>query len=185
MTPRNAHIVSRFFRLLGATSILLGCLLLSLPFIPLTIPLQPTAAKTQVVGSATTELSGYPTRIIIPRLELSVPLFALPYTDERWAVPTGGAAVLTNPEAVGALGQVIYGHNWKSIFGNLNQAKVGDVLATEQSTGQRQLYTVTEVFTTDAKDRSALARGNEKSLLVYTCSGWLDSQRVVVVAEQL
>ncbi len=185
MTNRQARYLSRFLRLLGASSILLGCFILSLPFLPILIPIQPQAATPAAVAVASAELSGFPIRIIMPSLELSVPLFAVPYTDERWTIPTGGAAVLTTPEAVGARGQVIYGHNWKSILGDLVRTKVGDVIAVEFANGQRRLYTATIVTTTDANDRAALAQGSENGLVLYSCTGWLDSKRVVVVAEPL
>ncbi len=185
MTHRQAWLVSRSFRLLGACSILIGCFIVSLPFVPILLPIQPKAASPQVVEVSSSAISGYPTRIIIPKLDLSVPVFAVPYAEESWTVPTGGAAILTNPTAVGARGQVIYGHNWRSVFASLTKANPGDIIATEYANGQRKLYTVTEVFTTDSTDPSALTRGSDTSLSIYTCTGWLDSKRIVVVAEPL
>ena len=185
MTNRQARLLSRSLRLLGACSILLGCFILSLPFLPILLPMQPKAATRQVVETSSSELAGSPTRVIFPKLDLSVPLFAVPYAEEKWTVPTGGAAILTNPSAVGASGQVIYGHNWRSVFASLTKASAGDVIATEYANGQRMLYSVTEVFETGSSDRSALTRGSSTSLIVYTCTGWLDSRRVVVVAEPL
>ncbi len=178
----------RFFQLTGVSLMLAGVFVLSLPYLPMAFPVHPRAAVhiAESTDNNREHSQSYPIRIIIPSVELSVPLFAVPYTDERWAIPTGGAALVTNPQTLGATDKrIIYGHNWKSIFKSITKTKAGDILALEYPDGSKQLFSVVTTTETTPDNLSILSTGEPGTVHVYTCSGMLDSKRYVVSARPL
>lgn len=67
-------------------------------------------------------------------------------------------------------------------MGRLPQTKVGDTLKLTLANGQTRQYQVDQSYRVNLSDINVLQQTENETLLLYTCYGWLDSQRWVVLA---
>jgi len=122
-------------------------------------------------------------RIIINDLGINLPLIPARIQNDTWETTNFGASYLISSPTPGETGNsIIYAHNWMSLFGNLTRAKPGeevDVTAADGST-KKFIIEYTSVVTPD--ESNILAQTRDKRITLYTCTGFLDSKRFVVVA---
>jgi len=76
---------------------------------------------------------------------------------------------------------VIYAHNRRQLFNTLPQAKIGDVIVVETANKQYR-YQVSSIKTVQPDQIEAVLPTSYEVLTLYTCVGFLDSQRFVVQA---
>lgn len=105
------------------------------------------------------------------------------YQDDRWTVSdTAGSYLLASAKPGESGNIIVYGHNKRSILGNIRALKGSELITLGLSDGTSRTYkieTITEVSPTDTR---LLEPTSREVLTLYTCSGFLDSQRVVVTA---
>jgi sortase (surface protein transpeptidase) len=65
----------------------------------------------------------------------------------------------------------------------MRKVKVGEQLSLNYPDGESKKYVVTSVFRVDADQLSILDLAKPDTLVLYTCVGFLDSQRLVVLAQ--
>lgn len=112
--------------------------------------------------------------------------------NNNWSVTAQGVSLLTTPQIRPSPileqghGYILYGHNWPNLLGTLKNTRLGDTLTIEYSDHSRTSYTVESMFTVhpDRLDVLQLAQ-DPNSLLVYTCIGWMDRERLVVLAKKV
>lgn len=105
------------------------------------------------------------------------------YQDGNWTNNLQHATYLFGsgvPQSPGKT--IIYGHNTDQIMGRLPQTKVGDTLKLTLANGQTRQYQVDQSYRVNLSDINVLQQTENETLLLYTCYGWLDSQRWVVLA---
>lgn len=78
---------------------------------------------------------------------------------------------------------IIYGHNLNTIFGYLVDARVGDPVAVITSDGVLHRYKISQIHIVDPSQTTLLAPTTSEVLTLYTCTGLLDSLRLVARAE--
>lgn len=140
-------------------------------------------SKVPEAAAKSTENSDIPVEIIIPSVEIDLPVEAGQIKDGVWLTSDSAATFLNTSTVPGSGGNtVIYGHNKKVILGNLPYLSLGQKIMVKTQSGKIHTY---EVFQKDfvGPDRVDLVSPTSSAeLTVYTCWGLFDSQRVVVKA---
>lgn len=77
---------------------------------------------------------------------------------------------------------IIYGHNTNNIFGSLKQMKVDDLLELTLLNGTTITFQVFDVVTVSPAENGYLYPTGREQLTVYTCTGFLDKDRLIVRA---
>ncbi len=125
-----------------------------------------------------------PSRITISRLNIDLPVFPIGLVNNRWVTPANGIAFLTNSPLPGSVGNsVFYGHNWPRLLGNLHKIELGDRITVSSRNGEALAFTVEDKKIVDPTDVSILSPSAKSQITLYTCTGILDSKRLVIHAK--
>lgn len=102
----------------------------------------------------------------------------------RWVISQTGVSYLTTSAEPGTVGNsIIYGHNTIGVLGGLWRVHEGDSIYVIMDNGQFYKYQVFERKEIDPSQVDILSQTPDSRLTVYTCSGFLDSARFVVVSK--
>lgn len=127
-----------------------------------------------------------PLKIYIPKISKVLDVSEGQIEDNRWTVSPNGVSYLTSSSLPGTFGNsVIYGHNKKEILGNLPKVESGDTIYVVVANGNIVKYNVFETKQISKKQVEILNQSPDPRLTVYTCSGFLDQSRFVVIAKQV
>ncbi len=124
-----------------------------------------------------------PRGLIIRDLDIESDIYPASIKNGKWQATSKGVSYLSSTPVPGETGNsVIYGHNWKSILGNLVKARPGQTIEVLYSDGSRKEFEVkfTQVVTPD--QIQILDQTKDMRITLYTCTGFLDSKRFVVTA---
>jgi len=77
---------------------------------------------------------------------------------------------------------IFYGHNWTSLLGNLVNAKPGQEISIAFGSGEIERFKISYVQVVKPSQTDILNQTNDRRITLYTCTGFLDSKRLVVVA---
>lgn len=124
-----------------------------------------------------------PIRVSIKNLNINLPLLPANVIGNKWDVTSEGASYLLSSPIPGNEGNsIIYAHNWASLFGNLPKVKKGDIVEIEFADKSVKTFVIENTATVSPANGEILKPTNEKKITLYTCVGFLDSQRFVAVA---
>ncbi len=124
-----------------------------------------------------------PTLIRVDSLGLELQVIPARIVDQNWQITKDGVSYLTTSPLPGEQGNsVMYGHNWPAILGGLKHIKVGDQIQVQMSNGQHFTYTVHFVSVVTPDQSHIYANTSDYRLTLYTCTGFLDTKRLVVTA---
>ena len=127
--------------------------------------------------------SSLPMFLIIDDLDIDLPVLPSEINNNRWGTTTKGVSYLKSSVKPGDVGNsIIYGHNWKSLLGNLINAKPGQEIKVVNSNGSTESFKIEYVQTVNPGQVSILDQTTDARLTVYTCTGFLDTKRFVVTA---
>lgn len=105
------------------------------------------------------------------------------YQNGSWTVSEDKASYLLASAEPGSLGNLIlYGHNKRSILGNIRALTGRELIELTLSNGEKKTYKIESLKEVNPKDTKLLSPTTTEVLTIYTCSGILDSQRFVVRA---
>lgn len=125
---------------------------------------------------------GPPTRIKVADL-INIPVEGHNYSNGQWTVSETVASYLTQSAKPGEPGNIIvYGHNRPQIFSPLTKTKVGDEVILTTDDGRERRYAVRTIREVDPSQVESLQPTPTETLTIYTCSGFLDSKRFIVIA---
>lgn len=106
--------------------------------------------------------------------------------DGVWAILPDSASYLLGSAGLGDNGNIIvYGHNRDSILGPIRWMKVGQKIEVEGNDGKIYQYEVTKTDTVDPDNLEYIKPTNTETLTIYTCTGFLDSKRFIVIAKRV
>lgn len=126
----------------------------------------------------------FPSQVLIPSLGIDLPVFPAEATGSKWEISEEGASYLLKSGIPGKPGNtVIYGHNKRNILGPVLWIKKGAEIKLKNKDGENFTYEVMETKIVSPEQVKVLAPTEETILTLYTCTGFLDSQRFVVVAK--
>lgn len=124
-----------------------------------------------------------PTRIIIKDVGIDLPIYPAKVENNTWETTENGVSYLTSSPLPGEKGNsVIYGHNWANLFGPLVNIQTGKEVDVEFADHSKKKFTVEYTSVVSPDESTILAPSNDKRITLYTCTGFLDSKRFVVVA---
>lgn len=127
-----------------------------------------------------------PQGIIIDSAKIALDIYPAEIKDNRWESTSKGVSFLKTSAMPGGVGNsIMYGHNWSNLLGNLEKVKPGDkikIVYKDNSINDFQIEYITKV---NPDDISVLKNSEDSRLTLYTCTGLLDSKRLVVVAKLL
>lgn len=140
-------------------------------------------ALAELPGYGLTQRPNMPMRVKVDSVKIDQLINPAQIIDGNWQTFYNGVSYLTNSARPGENSNiVIYGHNTNAVFGQLKQAKIGDLIELE-SVDQVATYKIVtrSVVKPDAIE-IALPTAKE-TLTLYTCIGLFDSHRLVLHAE--
>ena len=143
--------------------------------------------KTPLVASQKVEKpSEKPIKIYIPKIKRTLNISDGYISGDRWAISDTGVSFLTTSALPGKMGNsVIYGHNTQGILGGLWRVSTGDNIYIVLANGEFVKYQVAETKEIKPSQVEILNNSEDSRLTLYTCSGFLDTARFVVVAQKV
>ena len=173
LSPYTRYFFSLFLIILGAGIILFAAINKSVAQIP-----------SQKETSQGSQYLPKPTKLYIPKLAKSLYVSDGYVTDNRWTISETGVSYLTTSAIPGQTGNsVIYGHNRNDILGYLPQVTAGDPIYVVLASGDYVKYQVAETKVIQPSQVEILSQSADARLTIYTCTGFLDQARFVVVAQ--
>jgi LPXTG-site transpeptidase (sortase) family protein len=104
-------------------------------------------------------------------------------SDGVWQISENTANHLNQSANPGEGGNVvIYGHNSSEVFGPLRWMSKGEEIEVTNNEGKVTIYVIDQIIETNPEDIQWILPKDKETLTVYTCSGFLNSKRHVVVA---
>ncbi|OGG26637.1 hypothetical protein A2960_00500 [Candidatus Gottesmanbacteria bacterium RIFCSPLOWO2_01_FULL_39_12b] len=126
-----------------------------------------------------------PVRIVIPALEIDIPVKEAKIVKGYWEVFTDSAGFGSGtayPEEMG--NQVVFAHARKGLFLPLKNAKLRQdiYIFTKDKWYSYQIEDIKEVLPSQTE---VIAPSSESILTLYTCSGFADSKRLIIRAKKI
>ena len=126
-----------------------------------------------------------PAKLYIPKMSKILYVSDGYVQGDRWVISETGVSYLTTSALPGQTGNaVIYGHNTKNILGGLWRVGDGDTIYVVLNSGDFVRYQVYERKEIEPTQVEILSQTSDSRLTIYTCSGFLDTARFVIVAKK-
>lgn len=171
------NFLSRLLTIAGLIFIMFGLYLLSQRYSPNKLSFNDLSANTVSVSGQ------MPEKIVIPSLNLNLPVYPAQIKDNEWEATAKGVSYLISSPVPGEIGNsVIYGHNWSSLLGPLVRIKPGDKIEVVMDSGDKKTFVVNFTTLVDPSQTGILAASDDARITIYTCAGFLDSKRFVATA---
>ena len=125
-----------------------------------------------------------PKVLVIKDLDIRLPISLGEIGKERWGVLTKGVSYLSTSPIPGKIGNsILYGHNWPNLLGNLVNIKPGQEVAVLFNDGSIEKFVIKTTQVVSPKQADILGPSDDRRITLYTCTGFLDRKRFVVVAQ--
>jgi hypothetical protein len=144
--------------------------------------IRPSQHPALVKNRVLTDLN-QPVAVTIPHKPESLHVVPSLIQNGEWSVSDQGVSLLKNP-AGGPQGHILYGHNWNSVLGQLQQAQIGEEISLTYQNGTEEVFVINSIFTVSSDRLDVLELAQPQKLLMYTCAGFLDTKRLVVLASR-
>lgn len=141
------------------------------------------------------KLSGYeeqsktgvvPTYIKMYPLGVDVKVKEALIVKDVWQVYPDAVSHLASSARIGEKGNLIlYGHNKNEILGPIRWAKEGAIIELFDEAKNKYSYKVVKTDTVESDNLTYILPTSEETLTLYTCIGFLDSKRFIVVAKRI
>ncbi len=134
-------------------------------------------------SKSTQEIKNVPTHISIPTSGIDLKVEVGGIIDGEWILNDKSAFYLPKQYLIeGQNSTIIYAHKRVGLFLNLTKLKIGDTINLTSDRQDKSIYKVVSVATVDPNSTESLRTDTPYSLILITCSGWKDDQRLVVKA---
>ncbi len=144
-------------------------------------------AKSPVIAaSKVTSHESLPQRILIPKFKIDLPIVESRIKNGVWEInPNGGSHLVgsANPEEAGNI--IIYGHNKNDLFGKALALKLNDQIEIISADSTIHNYQIVKKEIVNPTDVDVLAPTTDETLTFYTCTGFLDTKRFVLIAKPI
>lgn len=169
-------------KLFDLTLITLGFVLLSYGGYLLLLRHRPIVPVQATEGTIQERVTAQPTKLAITSLSLTLPVYPSEIVGDKWQTTDQGISYLATSPLPGEVGNtVMYGHNWPNILGGLSRIKPGDTINIYFGSKKVE-YRVHYVSIVEPDNTSVYTNTTDSRLTLYTCTGFLDSKRLVVTA---
>ena len=147
------------------------------------LAIERTAPRDLVFATTSPSKVVSPIRLTIDSIGLDLPVLGAKILDGKWDITKEGVSYLVTTPLPGSQGNsVMYGHNWSNLLADLKKIKTGDVIEIKNSDGKSYNYVVHFISTVTADETHIYSNTADYRLTLYTCTGFLDSKRLVVTA---
>lgn len=144
---------------------------------------QKLAFKTTQIEYSNKNSEVYPVAIKIDSANINLPILPARIQNGKWEASTKAVSFLKTSVIPGEKGNsILYGHNWQSLLGNLDKVKTGDKITIIYSDNSTKNFQVEYKTRVKPDNISILNNSSDKRITIYTCIGFLDSERLVLVA---
>jgi LPXTG-site transpeptidase (sortase) family protein len=127
-----------------------------------------------------------PTYIKIYPIGVDVAIKETVIKDGVWVIQPSVASYLVSSAGIGDKGNmIIYGHNKDNILGPIRYIAIGAKIELKGSDGKTYYYEVVKTDTVNPDNLEYIQPKSEEVLTLYTCTGFLDSKRFIVVAKRI
>lgn len=170
----------------GAFLIIVGMLLLLASAAFRTYSLRVLSFSTPSLGEPQSNSNSKIERVDIEGIGVSLGVTESQIIDGVWQVSNDGASHLgisANPGESGNI--VVYAHNKANLFGKLPKVRKGDLVKLKNESGATHEYAVFETLTVDPSQIDYVLPKEEEVLTMYTCVGFMDSKRFIVLAKPI
>ncbi|HVZ12487.1 MAG TPA: sortase [Patescibacteria group bacterium] len=125
-----------------------------------------------------------PRQIVIKKVKINLPIYPAQIQNNSWQATTSGVSYLISSPIPGMLGNsVLYGHNWTSLLGPLTGVKPGDLVDITYTNGAKKTFKIVYTTVVAPSNTSILDSTGDARITIYTCTGFLDTQRFVAVGK--
>jgi len=132
----------------------------------------------------TVHLTSRPVEISIPKVDLDLPVLETIIANSTWQIADNGISHLAITSRPGEDGTIIlYGHNTEDRFGPLLWLSVGDSIVLTNGDNKTFTYVIKKIVTVDPSDTKVLTTQKGPTLILYTCTGFADLKRYVLIAK--
>jgi LPXTG-site transpeptidase (sortase) family protein len=128
-----------------------------------------------------TENAVSPARIIVAETGIDVPVKEAP----NYSFSDSQAIFIDTSQKIGEGNSIIYAHNWNNLFGKLGKVKMGDIVSVFLTDGREVKYKINQKHLVSPQTLGILKPTADSQLTLFTCIGFLDKDRLVVVAKQI
>lgn len=138
---------------------------------------------TSPLEKACVETAYFPKSITIPQIGVDLPIIPAQIVNKTWETTAHGVSYLRSSPVPGEKGNsILYGHNWESLLGSLRFVKPGQSITIEYTNGMKRRFVIQTMANVNPNQVEVLRPSTDKRITLYTCTGFMDSQRLVVVA---
>lgn len=126
-----------------------------------------------------------PVKIIIPRLNIDLPVVEAKVVNGYWELSQNTASFGLGSAFLGDAGNsVIFAHGRDDLFGPLKRVAFKDKIYV-LSKKHYFNYEVTEIKNVYPSQTEVVAPTPDERLTLFTCSGFFDNQRLIVIAKRI
>lgn len=127
-----------------------------------------------------------PVWISIPSVDMELPIVEQAISHGAWGVAQNGISHLNTSARPGETGPIIlYGHNTDDRFGPIRWLSKGAHIIVKTTGNNDYTYTVVDTMDVAPDKVSVLLSQKGQTLILYTCDGFADLQRFVVIAKPI
>lgn len=182
----------RFKKYEGKTFLVLGLIIFFLPLLSkFAVSFETTLyARNNIITSQFTNhelaevIGDYPVRIIIPQLKIDLEVKPSKVVDGIWEIHPNVANFGVGSSLPSENGNtVIFAHAKKKQFGPLRAVKKDYEVSIQTKNGLWYTYKVVEKKEVKPYDTEVIRPTSDKTLTLFTCSGFADSKRLIVIAK--
>ncbi len=180
---KKSSVITKLLLTIGVIFIIIPTFFYINEFVQLSVftPKIPVVTTTK----AATHLN-LPVEIQIPTVHMDLPIRETTITHNTWQIADAGVSHLALSSRPGEHGPIIlYSHNTNDRFGPIRWLREGQ--AIQLLTDDKTVHTYTIIKTTDIDPTKTAIFFSEKgeTLFLYTCDGFADLQRFVIIAKPL
>ncbi|HEX7041896.1 MAG TPA: sortase [Patescibacteria group bacterium] len=127
-----------------------------------------------------------PIGIQIPSVNINLQIDETVISNNTWQISGNGISHLDTSARPGESGPIIlYGHNTNDRFGPIRWLKSGEEITLTTQDGRIYLYTITKTIQVDPSKTSIFSSEKGETLFLYTCDGFADLKRFIVIAKPI
>jgi len=127
-----------------------------------------------------------PTWISIPAVDMELPIIETAISGNTWGIAENGISHLdisARPNEDGPI--ILYGHNTDNRFGPIRWLSKGQEITITNAQNRSRQYTITKTLDVSPSEVSVLLSQKGETLILYTCDGFADLQRFIVIAKPI
>lgn len=130
-------------------------------------------------------LEDYPVRVVIPSTKIDLEVKPSKVIGGVWEIHEDAAGFGLGSALPGREGNsVIFAHARPKLFLPLRKIKINDLISVKTKDDRWYSYVVVEKKEVSPNQIEVIAPTVDKTLTLFTCSGFVDSKRLIVVAKQ-